>query len=480
MHSRFPAQAKANGLQTTIVSRKPSGRVKRKCACGGNAGLTAECDECQRKHLAGERLSSVQPKLTISQPGDKYEQEADRIADTVMRIPDQSVQRQADPNREEEELLQTKPAAHSVILQGYGDSSEVPTGVQEASSAPGKALDRATRAFMEPRFGHDFSKVRVHDGTKAAESAQSVNALAYTVGNHVVFGEGQYAPYSSAGRRLLAHELTHVVQQVQPPGGEEAADRQLARSSMPGKLGISHRDPYVARQGDESCRDEDSVEERILCELLRKDEYADSNDWIAELRFLFNSVPDSRAEEIYKRLKGLPPAARDDTFGVVFRKQMNGFPRRKREFLGILRRKFSAAAAGQKPTLTLRDDKYTDGSTAADGKTPSRKDIKFEVFVPAGLISTDYVIVQWMKGCSMARYINKPNDNPHSNEHFGSTVDFDFPDWVLDGKDKDPVYGSRSGNRWNYTETATGFTSRDSPGQKRSRDSPGQKRYSSR
>jgi peptidoglycan hydrolase-like protein with peptidoglycan-binding domain len=79
--------------------------------------------------------------------------------------------------------------------------------------APGQPLDRETRAFMEPRFGHDFSRVRVHTDARASESARAVNAFAYTVGRNVVFDAGQYAPHSRDGQQLLAHELTHVVQQ---------------------------------------------------------------------------------------------------------------------------------------------------------------------------------------------------------------------------------------------------------------------------
>jgi Domain of unknown function (DUF4157) len=88
-----------------------------------------------------------------------------------------------------------------------------PPIVHEVLSSPGQPLDVGTRAFMEPRFGHDFSHMRVHADAQAAESARSVNALAYTVGQHVVFGAGQYEPETSKGKRLLAHELTHVVQQ---------------------------------------------------------------------------------------------------------------------------------------------------------------------------------------------------------------------------------------------------------------------------
>ena len=86
--------------------------------------------------------------------------------------------------------------------------------VHEALAGPGQPLEASTRVFMESRFGHDFSGVRVHTDRRAAESARSIDALAYTVGSHVVFGAGQFTPDTLAGRRLLAHELTHVVQQA--------------------------------------------------------------------------------------------------------------------------------------------------------------------------------------------------------------------------------------------------------------------------
>ncbi len=92
-------------------------------------------------------------------------------------------------------------------------TEEAPPVVQEVLSSHGQPLDSATRDFMEPRFGHDFSKVRVHTDERAVESAQAVDALAYTVGQDMVFSSGQYAPETGAGQQLLAHELTHVVQQ---------------------------------------------------------------------------------------------------------------------------------------------------------------------------------------------------------------------------------------------------------------------------
>ena len=97
-------------------------------------------------------------------------------------------------------------------------SSLVPPIVDEVLGSPGQPFDTATRAFFEPRLGHDFSQVRVHEDARAAESARAIDAAAYTVGSEIVFGAGQYSSSTNAGRRLLAHELTHVVQQ----GGRRA------------------------------------------------------------------------------------------------------------------------------------------------------------------------------------------------------------------------------------------------------------------
>lgn len=125
---------------------------------------------------------------------------------------------------------------------GDFEATEVPPIVHEVLRSPGQPLDAATREFMEPRFGHDFSQVRVHTDAKASESARAVNALAYTVGRDVVFGDGYYGA-TMAAKGLLAHELTHVIQQegqasalqptlaVLPPGdaSEQEAERVSAR-----------------------------------------------------------------------------------------------------------------------------------------------------------------------------------------------------------------------------------------------------------
>jgi outer membrane protein OmpA-like peptidoglycan-associated protein len=92
-------------------------------------------------------------------------------------------------------------------------AGRVPSIVQNVLASSGKPLDAATRACMEPRFGHNFSQVRIHDDTQAADSAKAINAQAYTVGRDLIFGAGQFSPHTSDGRKLLAHELTHVLQQ---------------------------------------------------------------------------------------------------------------------------------------------------------------------------------------------------------------------------------------------------------------------------
>jgi len=158
----------------------------------------------------------LQPKLSVSQPGDLSEQEADRVAEQVMRMPEPVVQRQCAACAaggppcsacEEEE-------AGSVSRKASGSAGlDVPASVRSVVGSPGTPLPASTRAFFEPRFGMDLSHVRVHTDGGAQQSAQDVQALAYTVGSHVVFGAGRYAPSSTEGRQLLAHELTHVAQQ---------------------------------------------------------------------------------------------------------------------------------------------------------------------------------------------------------------------------------------------------------------------------
>ncbi len=182
-------------------------------------------------HASGP--SSIQPKLKINAPGDIFEQEADRVADQVMRMPEPQLQRacacgggcpKCSQEQGGQQHLQTK------IVQGHGaGATTVSPVVQEVISSPGQPLDPATRDFMESRFGHDFSQVKVHTNAKAMESTRAVNAQAYTVGQDIAFGEGQYARQTVVGRQLLADELTHVVQQ-------RGASETVSQPSRPGTV----------------------------------------------------------------------------------------------------------------------------------------------------------------------------------------------------------------------------------------------------
>ncbi|MBE9571474.1 MAG: DUF4157 domain-containing protein [Proteobacteria bacterium] len=153
----------------------------------------------------------VQAKLKIGKPGDKYEQEADRVADQVMRMPKLK-------NSDANKYLQAKSFVQRRVSNTQSGATKVPSIVHDVLRTAGQPLDQATRGFMEPCFDHDFSQVRIHIDSKAEESANAVRAKAYTMGQDVVFGVGQYAPGTTAGNLLLAHELTHVVQQSRNSG----------------------------------------------------------------------------------------------------------------------------------------------------------------------------------------------------------------------------------------------------------------------
>ncbi len=154
----------------------------------------------------------LQRKLTVNEPGDAFEQEADRVSEQVMRTgePGASPAAQSDAARGQGHArVQLKAEAAG----GAADTREAPPIVDEVLRSPGQPLDAGTRAFMEPRFGHDFSGVRVHSDAKAAESAQAIGAEAYASGSHIALPRSASFLGTQEGARLMAHELTHVIQQ---------------------------------------------------------------------------------------------------------------------------------------------------------------------------------------------------------------------------------------------------------------------------
>lgn len=203
-----------------VAPPRPARRVlQRKCGCGKNTAGGGECGTCSRKG--------------------------------------KSLQRQAEG------------AAH--------DPSNAPDSVHQVLASSGRPLDAATRSFMEPRFGQDFSHVRVHTDSRAHDSARAVGAMAYTVGRDVIFGAGQYAPGTGDGRRLLAHELAHVVQQGGSAPVMQSKEQSTSRGDGGAHQGGQHEVEGTAaparygggtlsigRPGDSYEREADSVAEAVL------------------------------------------------------------------------------------------------------------------------------------------------------------------------------------------------------------------------
>lgn len=182
--------------QKQTATPSAGGLLQRKCACGNHTMAGGDCEECCNKKGLG-----LQTKLTVNEPGDIYEQEADRIADQVMAMPANS------------KINDAPPRIQRLVGESSGQLDTVPASVDPALASPGRPLEPALRQDMEQRFRYDFSQVRVHTGLAAEQSARDLNAHAYTVGHDIVFGIGRFEPGSQAGSRLIAHELTHVVQQ---------------------------------------------------------------------------------------------------------------------------------------------------------------------------------------------------------------------------------------------------------------------------
>lgn len=179
----------------------------------------------------------LQPKLAVGRVDDPLEREADQAAERVMQMPDparsfapappQVSRKCAACEEEEDDELRRKPAVAS------DTAGMAPPIVHQALQAPGQPLSTETRAFMEPGFGRSLGLVRVHTGPLAARSATAVGALAYTVGRDIVFSDGQYAPATAPGKRLLAHELAHVLQQ----SVTRSTPPVLSRAPRPGHCG---------------------------------------------------------------------------------------------------------------------------------------------------------------------------------------------------------------------------------------------------
>ena len=183
--------------------------IQRKCDCGKSPGLSGECAECQSEKLLGDHASVVQPKLKIGQPNDKYEQEADRVADEVMRMEDSTIQREFEPQvHEGEEHLQKKEQSNRMSVV----TPEIQNQINTLRTG-GRPLQGSLQSFYNKRICADLTGIRIHTEPAACEVVRSLNARAFTLGSDIFFGQGEFQPFTTIGKRLLAHEITHILQQ---------------------------------------------------------------------------------------------------------------------------------------------------------------------------------------------------------------------------------------------------------------------------
>lgn len=203
-------------------------------------------------HKTQSDFLPVPSQVKIGAPGDAREHEADRMANELMsgatgawslsRIGIASpLQRKCSCGGSGGECEDCRTEKNLQRKSAHTSATEIAPGiVREVLKSPGQPLDGDTRAFFESRFQHDFSKVRIHQDVKAAESAQELDAAAYTVGSHVSFGTGLYRPSSIEGRQLIAHELAHVVQQSQHSVGDSAGESPVQPVLQRQQRGGSH------------------------------------------------------------------------------------------------------------------------------------------------------------------------------------------------------------------------------------------------
>ena len=166
------------------------------------------------------QLLTVQCRLSVGAPDDPLEEEADNMADKVMRMPEPAFVQRKCAHCEEEEKVQRRPLASFIQKKGDDGGTTTSEAVSQqisASRGNGSTLDAGTKSFMESRFDADFSGVTIHTGSTAVQMSRELNAQAFTVGNDIYFNEGRYNPQSESGKHLLAHELTHIVQQGGSP-----------------------------------------------------------------------------------------------------------------------------------------------------------------------------------------------------------------------------------------------------------------------
>lgn len=228
LHQTAPVKSNRSGRKHSEPSHQANSIFQLQQVIGNQAFRRSLQSKPNGVHAGVSPVASpflnIQPKLKVTVPGDKYEIEADRMADKAMNMPKSQLTK-ASAATTSNSVIARKEESGS--LRANRKTSGVAAGSINASARGfrgcGQALSSSELSYFEPRFGHNFSNVRVHRDASANSSASALQARAFTVGNDIVFGQGQWAPSTTAGRHLLAHELAHVVQQ-------QKGDMRIARA----------------------------------------------------------------------------------------------------------------------------------------------------------------------------------------------------------------------------------------------------------
>ena len=262
----------------------------------------------------------LQTKLSVGAVDDPLEKEADETADRVMRMPDHSFIQRKCQECEKEEKLQRKPANDDVtpVIQTKSDSSpavaESTASSIESSTGKGSPLDQDTHAFMSSRFNSDFSGVNIHTNSEAVQWNQDLGARAFTMGSDIYFNQGQYHPYAEDGKRLLAHELTHVLQQK--GNGTLNVQRQMVSEPKPDFVDQRDGAPHATTCGAPSnCP-------KTFCQPYKSENLARSqrDKMMLVLQIGIGAAVNSRVVPLWSQylMGGSPPQDLSSKFGADF------------------------------------------------------------------------------------------------------------------------------------------------------------------
>ncbi|NVK64909.1 MAG: DUF4157 domain-containing protein [Flavobacteriales bacterium] len=432
----------------------------------GDAVQTKEGEEeVQKKPIASEVTPLVQKKgtgeeepvqkMTDEEPVQKQEEEEavqskEEEESVQMQEEEETVQSKEEEEsvqmQEEEEVAQTKEEEESIQTKAQARPNSATPSLESRlnnSSGRGKKLTGKTKNEMESGFGNDFSNVNIHTDQNAAQMSQELGAKAFAHGNDIYFNKGQYNPESSEGKHLLAHELTHTIQQkgmvqkkvqrdlaVEPPNPKAVA-KTLTDSEV--ESAIKYNKKRFKRESElKTLRDVLGLLHDVAT--IDKEFVQTVAQWQAENNLKVDGKIGPRTAAV---------------IGYEMLQESKIDASLKPEAIRMLERGI---------VLSLSNDTYNDSATE------SRKKITFKVTVPKGLKREDYALVNWNKG-----FYKKGDGTYYKAQDYGTSREVNFATWQVDSLDKDPVYWSTAGSRWNYTKSGKrSFTATDDPGQAKS------------